>query len=1326
MSNESKVSNEIVDAYPLTVLQAGMLFHSEYSTGSAVYHDIFTYHLKSVYNFSVLYEVLEQIVLSQPLLRTSFNMSDFSEPLQLVYEMADIPLEEIDLRPIPEDEHDKIVAQWVESEKKRPFDWSLAPLFRMVVHRRTNEKFDISISFHHSILDGWSMANLMSQLLTLYLGKLGVIDYNPVSVSESSYRDFVALERMAVESEVCKSYWVDKLQGSSLKKIPRWPVAVRKSGNATRAVEIPSEVSEGLNRLSKSMKVPVKTILLAAHMRVMSIITGEFDMVTGLVSNGRPEEVGGEALLGLFLNTLPFRMNLNGGTWKELIQQTFDNEQEMLPYRRFPLAEIQKVTKKKDLFETMFNFTNFHIYKHVDGLELTGVDSYEQTNFNLSSQFTLDLENSQVRLSLVYDTGEFSGEQINDIASCFAGVLKSIAFDPDKLYFNKESVNYLRDKFMRELPVLNLLTDNQRTVDESLNIGSVEFEVDKITKDRLFQVATENGTALYEVILAAFNIFMFKYTGQEDIITGIEAEREFSKEFNKPNEDMSNYFVIRNQPQGAKLFNEFLKEVHNNIVEAYRLQDRCFVEMAERNNSHIVSDRNPLFDVLFTYKGLIECVETDDKKSGIEKNEFLFKPQKYDIRLNATETEMGISLILEYNTALFKEETIRRMKQHLLNILIKLSHAVNMKIINIEIISDEEKRRILGSFNNTDAEYMKEKTIHGLFEEQVKKTPDKTAVIFGDEKLSYRELNEKTNMLARTLRKRGIRSDSIVGIMVERSVEMLIGIFGILKAGGAYLPIDPEYPEDRVNYMLEDSKANVLLTRKRYKEGISFPGVVVNVDDKNEYDRDGSNLDASGSSGDLAYVIYTSGSTGKPKGAMIEHHSVINRIFWMNKAYPIDGNDVILQKTTYTFDVSVWELFWWSFVGAGVCLLENKGEKDPDVIIESIKKNNVTVMHFVPSMFNSFLHYIEMKGNFEEIAGLKQIFCSGEALSVKHIEMFNRITDKARHIKLINLYGPTEATVDVSHYECRREEKTGVIPIGKPIDNIRLYIIGSNRELQPIGLAGELCISGVGLARGYLNKPELTEEKFIDNPFEPGKKMYRTGDLARWMPDGNIEYLGRMDFQVKIRGFRIELGEIESVLRKHTGVKDAVVTAKSVGNEGGDKKLVAYLVPKEGETLIETQLREYLGEKLPEYMVPTVYVMMDEIPLTSSGKANIRALPEPETADLRSKEEYVAPSTDTEKKLAEVWGKVLGIEKVSINDNFFNLGGDSILSIQVMALAKKNGLDLSIQQLFKYPTIRGLSQTLNMTETEAEDEEDGELFGLLSEKDRAKMLKLTN
>jgi amino acid adenylation domain-containing protein len=603
------------------------------------------------------------------------------------------------------------------------------------------------------------------------------------------------------------------------------------------------------------------------------------------------------------------------------------------------------------------------------------------------------------------------------------------------------------------------------------------------------------------------------------------------------------------------------------------------------------------------------------------------------------------------------------------------------------------------------------------------KTPNNIAVVFEDKKLTYKELNEKANRLAKTLRERGVKPDDIVAIMAERSLDMIVGIMAILKAGGAYLPIDPEYPEDRIKYIFEDSKADIILTQNKFMEKVLLDGQKIRLEDESAYADEGDNLEIINTSKDLAYVIYTSGSTGLPKGVMIEHHSVINRINWMQKSYPISEADIIMQKTTYTFDVSVWELFWWSFAGASVCLLPPKGERDPEVILNCIEKNKITTMHFVPSMFNGFMLYVYVKEEKNRLSGLRQIFCCGEALTKKQVEMFGSLTE---NIRLINLYGPTEATVDVSYYECLKEESSNSIPIGKPIDNISLYIIGSNNQLQPIGVAGELCISGVGLARGYLNKAELTKEKFIENPFIKGERMYKTGDLARWLTDGNIEYLGRIDHQVKIRGFRIELGEIEAVLKKHPAVKETVVVARNIKGDLNVSRLIAYLTLEGEEKPSDELLQGFLRSKLPDYMVPSYFITLENIPLTSNGKVNTKALPEPNNELLNIEEHYVAPSTSIEKTLAEIWTKVLNVNKIGIHDNFFNLGGDSILSILVVSQAKEKGLSLSVQQVFLHPTIAELAKELDLSKPEPAPKEKAQAFSLLSEKDRAKLFKLNN
>lgn len=520
----------------------------------------------------------------------------------------------------------------------------------------------------------------------------------------------------------------------------------------------------------------------------------------------------------------------------------------------------------------------------------------------------------------------------------------------------------------------------------------------------------------------------------------------------------------------------------------------------------------------------------------------------------------------------------------------------------------------LEEFNNTDKWFPDDVTIQELFEAQARERASDIAIICDHGKafgsghyLTYEQLNEKANQLANCLRSKGAVPDQIIGIIVDRSFAMIIGILGILKAGCAYLPISQENPKERIHYMLSDSEVKILLVQDKTFEKISFDGHVINLEDSKVYTGSAENLPVINTSSDLAYVIYTSGSTGKPKGVMIEHRSLMNRLNWMQNAYSINENDVILQKTPYYFDVSVWELFWWGMQGAKLCLLMPGGEGIPLAIVETIKKHQISVMHFVPSMLNVFLDYLEGKSaeEIKKLSCVKQVFASGEALTPSHVRKYNNVFGKYTNAKLTNLYGPTEATVDVSYFDCPTNGNIEKIPIGKPIDNIKFFIIKDNK-LLPVGETGELCISGVGVARGYINNTKLSDEKFVENPFLPGEVMYRTGDIARWLPDGNIDYLGREDTQVKIRGLRIELGEIESTIRDFHPINDCITIVKKYSEN--IILIIAYVVCK--EELDVNKLKNYLKDFLPEYMVPNNFIQIDQVPVLPNGKADRNALPE--------------------------------------------------------------------------------------------------------------------
>ena len=644
----------------------------------------------------------------------------------------------------------------------------------------------------------------------------------------------------------------------------------------------------------------------------------------------------------------------------------------------------------------------------------------------------------------------------------------------------------------------------------------------------------------------------------------------------------------------------------------------------------------------------------------------------------------------------------------------------------LPILSESELHRILFEWNETAAEFPWDKCVHEMFEEQAARTPDAPALVFEGASLTYAELNRRANRLAHYLGGLGVKPDARVAICVERGFEMVVALLAVVKAGGAYVPLDPAYPVERLKYMLEDSAAVALLTQNRLAgmfAEVSHAMPVLDLTapspawrDQPETDPDRAGLGLLPTH--LAYVIYTSGSTGKPKGVMVEHRSLVNRLVWMQSAYGLDASDAVLQKTPFSFDVSVWEFFWPLMTGARLVMARPEGHKDPAYLVETIDRNKITTIHFVPSMLQVFLE----QANAAKCSSLVRIISSGEALPVALARETRR---RLPHAALHNLYGPTETTVDVTAWTYEPDPALTSIPIGRPIANTRVYILDAAGEPVPVGVAGELFIGGVGVARGYLNRPELTAERFLADPFavEAGARMFRSGDLCRWLADGNIEYLGRNDFQVKIRGFRIELGEIEARLAEHAEVRAAVVIARE--DTPGDKRLVAYLVPATGAKLRDRDLRDFLGRNLPDYMIPHSFIPLERMPVTANGKLDRSALPAPTAnnqlrreltspplavepnhaarngfaphvhADVSRESHYVPPSDTLEVQLIEIWEEVLGVTHIGVRDDFFQLGGDSLLAARMFArIAEKLGKKLPLATMFQGATIRSLAQVI--------------------------------
>ena len=593
-----------------------------------------------------------------------------------------------------------------------------------------------------------------------------------------------------------------------------------------------------------------------------------------------------------------------------------------------------------------------------------------------------------------------------------------------------------------------------------------------------------------------------------------------------------------------------------------------------------------------------------------------------------------------------------------------------------------ERRQVVEEWNCTAAEFPSEKTILDLIEEQVNRTPEGTAVIFEERRLTYAELNTKATLLARWLSLAGVTRESTVAVIAQRSVEMVVALLAILKAGGAYVPLDPDFPRQQLKLLLEDTGAAVVLTQAARRGALPDTSARVLVLDSEWSEVENS---ASAQAQDLirplpenaAYLIFTSGSTGQPKGVVNTHLGLCNRLWWMQKQYQLGAQDVVLQKTPYTFDVAVWEFFWPLLTGATLLISRPYGHRDPQYLVEVIAEQMVTTLHFVPSMLAAFLD----QPGIGRCRSVRRVICSGEELSIDTQDRFLRRMPWA---ELHNLYGPTEAAIDVTSWRCCHQPGYRNVPIGRPISNIKIYILDQYRNPVPIGVDGELHIGGIGLARGYFNRPELTAEKFIPNPFASGERLYRTGDRALYQSDGTIEYRGRLDFQVKLRGFRVEPGEVEFHLRCHSAVHDTVVVARE--RAGAEKRLVAYVVPHPASDVGPTDLRNWLKDCVPDYMIPAAFVMLDELPLCANGKIDRRRLPEPEAS--RRDGEYIEPLSELERTIANIWSKVLRTDKVGVKDNFFSLGGHSLMATQVISrLRNALSVEVPLAAVFQAPTI---------------------------------------
>jgi len=1135
------MSVEIQDLYPLSPLQQGMLFHNLYAPESGMYVERLRYTIRGNLNVAAFEQAWRQVMERHPILRSAFAWEEVDEPLQLVFRGIEMPLELQDWRHLPPSEQDERFQAYLEAILHRGFELTRAPLTRLALIRMAEDVHEFVWSYHHLLLDGWSVSLILGEIIALY--ESFSQSQKPQLEKNRPYRDYIAWLKQQDQAE-SEAYWRKALKGFAT------PTSVGVNGGygspggplqgyEVMQIHLSRQTAEKLDAFARQHRVTLNTVVQGAWALLLARYCGEPDVVFGAVASGRPADLAGsEAMIGMFINTLPVRV------------QT--------PPRIAVLPWLEKL--------------------------------------------------------------------------------------------------------------------------QAQQVEARRYEYNPLIKVREWS-EVPRGLSLFESIMVFENPSMSVRLGQQE---------------------------------GSP---EITYSIHHATVTGYPLT--------------VVVEPGPA----------------------------------------------GVAIGITYDRHRFDPDTVRRMQTHFQTLLEGILANPQKRISDLSLLAEAERRQLTEEWNETKVDFPLDKCLHQLFEAQVEQTPQAVAVVYEAEKLTYRELNARANRLAAYLRARGVGPESLVGICLDRSPEMMVAILGVLKAGGAYVPLDPAYPRYRLAFMLDDCQAAVILTEQRLVEGLGLSEGETERrrdreterqrDGETERQRDGEterlrdreteglrdreteglrdgetegpresdnlsvspslrlsvspslrlsispslhlsvspspivvcleaiaeklaresaeNLASEVSSDNAAYVIYTSGSTGKPKGVIVSHRAVGNHMHWLRDHFALKASDCFLQKTAFSFDAAGTEFYAPLLVGARLIMAQAGGQQDSSYLARMITEHGVTILQLVPSLLRVLLDEPE----FVRCESLRRVICAGEALPAELQARFAACPG-LKGAELHNFYGPTEAAIDVTYWPHQHADGRSIVPIGRPLANTQTYLLSSELELVPVGVAGELYIGGENLARGYLKRPELTAAAFIPDAFsrEPGGRLYGTGDLARYLPDGNIEYLGRIDHQVKVRGFRIELGEIETALNQHPGVGESAVIAHEDG--GGNKRLVAYVVAEPGYSLSgpsNKELREFLKAKLPEYMVPSALVLLESLPLTPNGKVDRRALPAPDGARPDLGESFVAPRTPVEELLAGIWAEVLGVKQVGIRDNFFELGGDSILSIQVVGKAGRQGIRVTPRQLFQHPTI---------------------------------------
>ncbi|MDQ2975526.1 MAG: amino acid adenylation domain-containing protein [Acidobacteriota bacterium] len=854
----------------------------------------------------------------------------------------------------------------------------------------------------------------------------------------------------------------------------------------------------------------------------------------------------------------------------------------------------------------------------------------------------------------------------------------------------QSQLSFWKEQFKTQPPVLELPTDHPRPsiqAHRAFRGTKRRLTLSRELTRQLRELCQKEEATLFMVLLAAYQVLLHRYTGEEDIVVGSPIAGRCLEETENLIGLFVNALALRSDLSGNPTFSELLARVKEVALGGYAHQDMPFELLVKELQPDRSLSHNPLFQVMFVLQS--EPVTTQEL-SGLTVSHVQVENivANFDLTLDAVERDRQLECQFESNADLFDEDRITRLLGHFENLLRGIVANPQQRISELPLLTEAERHQVLIEWNNTDSDYPADKCVQELFEQQVECSPDAVALLFAAEHLTYRQLNTRANQLAHYLKAKGVAAETRVGICIERSPEMIVALLAILKAGGVYVPLDPAYPQARLRFMLEDAEVPLLLTRKALRETLDCQSVQVICLDNLEDDinrENPSNPESASTADSLAYVMYTSGSTGRPKGVAVTHRNIVRLVKNTNYA-DFDSNEVFLQFSPISFDASTFEI-WGSLLNGAQLALMPSGAASLDELASCLKRYKVTTLWLTAGLF-----HLMVDTHLDDLKGLKQLLAGGDVLSASHVKKASQALEGCR---LINGYGPTENTTFTCCFAVEDLAAiNGSVPIGRAISNTSVYVLDPYLNPTPVGIPGQLYIGGDGLARGYLNRPELTAERFINDPFgnKPGAQLYKTGDLVRYRRNGEIEFLGRLDGQVKVRGYRIELGEVETVLGEHETVRDAVVVARK---DQGDKHLAAYIVPREGKKPTVDELRTFLSERLPSHMVPSVFVVLEELPLSTNGKIDRSALPAPNGNKPEPHKPAAAPQDGLELKLLKIWERVLALGSIGIDDNFFDIGGHSLLAVRLFAQIEKSfGKNLPLATLFQAPTIRLLAQVL--------------------------------